>query len=90
MSQLLTANKVNNVWQLSRLNDPRETRADPGYNRSRSGGAGFLCDYFCCRLVKDRAAVLTQCKMRIVNCHTEDLNKNSKKERCYVSIKFFY
>lgn len=39
MSQLLTANKVNNVWQLSRLNDPRETRADPGYNRSRSGGA---------------------------------------------------
>lgn len=43
MSQLLTANKVNNVWQLSRLNDPRETRADPGYNRSRSGGAGFLC-----------------------------------------------
>lgn len=42
MSQLLTANKVNNVWQLSRLNDPRETRADPGYNRSRRGGTGFI------------------------------------------------
>lgn len=41
MSQLLTANKVNNVWQLSRLNDPRETRADPGYNRSRRGGDRF-------------------------------------------------
>lgn len=25
-SRLLTANKVNNVWQLSRLNDPRETQ----------------------------------------------------------------
>lgn len=70
MSQLLTANKVNNVWQLSRLNDPRETRVDPGYNRSRRGGGQVLyasSDYFCCRLVKDKTSILTRYEVRNVN-----------------------